>query len=293
MTRSAFPFIIVTGLSGAGKSTALKVFEDLGFFCVDGLPAAMVPKLAALYQGQYDATGRGLVLGMDIRQREFISYWNEALGELKRLGAEPELIFIEASLAELMRRYHETRRPHPLESEHLGLSRALEEEERILEPLRSQASLVVDTTDYSIHDLRRTLQEKWTVLSTHKGGLRVHLISFGFKHGPPKEADMVLDLRFLPNPHFVQELRPLTGQNEQVAQYVFDNDLGREFKTRLTGFLTYLVPLYAKEGRYRLTIALGCTGGRHRSVATAEMIHDVLAGLGYMTTIEHRHMNRT
>ncbi|EPR30701.1 UPF0042 nucleotide-binding protein yhbJ [Alkalidesulfovibrio alkalitolerans DSM 16529] len=287
-----FSVVVLTGLSGAGKSTALRVFEDMGFFCVDGLPAAMIPKLASLYRGQSDARFKGLALGMDIRQHDFLKDWEMALAELagERIGVQ--VLFFEADQSELLRRYHETRRPHPMECEDLGLEQALEEERRLLEPLRASASLVVDTTQYSIHDLRRTLQEKWSFLRQGQAGLRTHIISFGFKHAAPKEADLMFDLRFLPNPHFEPSLKPLTGKEPDVAAYVLENPIGREFLERFLGFMGYLVPLYAVEGRYRLTIAIGCTGGRHRSVAVAERLFAYLKEKGYAVTLEHRHIDR-
>lgn len=284
--------VVVTGLSGAGKSTALRVFEDMGYFCVDGLPMSMVPRMVSLYQGQQRRQNRGLVVGMDIRQQDFIEEWNKALADLRRDDVALQVIFLEAGPAELMRRYAETRRPHPLESENLGLEQALATERASLEPIRAQADLVVDTSHFSIHDLRRVLQEKWCFLEAGRCGLRIHLLSFGYKYGLPAEADLVFDLRFLPNPYFVPELKPLSGKDAPVADYVLKSDLGRNFLGRLLDFLSFLVPLYATEGRYRLTIALGCTGGRHRSVAVAETVFAALKEQNYAVTLEHRHMNR-
>ncbi|EPR42202.1 UPF0042 nucleotide-binding protein yhbJ [Desulfovibrio sp. X2] len=288
----AFAIVVLTGLSGAGKSTALRVFEDMGFFCVDGLPAAMLPKLASLYKGQADRRTKGLALGLDIRQHDFLKDWEEALAELAAENVGVQVIFLEADQQELLRRYHETRRPHPLESEDLGLERALEEERKLLEPLRASAGLVIDTTQYSIHDLRRTLQGKWAFLNEGPRGLRIHIISFGFKYAAPKEADLMFDLRFLPNPYFDAELKPLTGKDPEVAAYVLDNPTGREFLQRFLGFMDYLVPLYSREGRFRLTIAIGCTGGHHRSVAVAERLFKELKAKNYAVTLEHRHIDR-
>lgn len=288
-----FPIVILTGLSGAGKSTALRVFEDMGFFCVDGLPVAMVPKLAELYRNQTDSRARGLALGMDVRQRDFLHDWANALSELKGANIRPQVIFIEADERELLRRYSETRRPHPLESEQLGLKQALAEEVRVLEPLRRDAGLVLDTSQYSIHDLRRVLQEKWAYMEEQGGGLRVHIVSFGFKYGgPPKEADLVFDMRFLPNPYFDPTLKALSGQDAGVAEYVLATEPGATFIERFLDFLRYLVPLYAAEGRYRLTVGVGCTGGRHRSVAVSERLRSVLAAEDYVVSLEHRHIDR-
>ena len=286
---SSFPVVIVTGLSGAGKSTALKVFEDLGFFCIDGLPSEMSPKIADLIL-KFDTKYRGLALGMDLRQFEFVDGWEQALHDFEGLGIAPQVLFLEAKMAELVRRYATTRRPHPLESRNLGLEQALEQERELLEPVRVGAALVIDTTGYSIHDLRRVIQTKWSAIEEAGRGMRVHIITFGFKYGVPSEADLVFDLRFLPNPYFVKELKPLSGKDKAISDYVLGSEVGREFENRFLDFLSYLLPLYADEGRYRITLALGCTGGRHRSVSVAESALATLKKKGYAVSIEHRHM---
>lgn len=287
--RGTFPLIVVTGLSGAGKSTALKIFEDLGFFCVDGLPVSMMPKLVGLFSGK-DAHHRGLAFGMDLRQMDLVNEWEAALEELAELGFKVQVVFLDCRLDTLMRRYAMTRRPHPLESQDLGLDQALEEEKKILAPMRRTADLVIDTTEYSIHDLRRTIQEKWRVLEKATGTLRVHVVSFGFKHGVPIDCDLLFDMRFLPNPYFDEKLRPLSGRDQSVADYVLDSDVGRKYKKRFLDFLCYLLPLYAQEGRYRVTMGIGCTGGRHRSVCVAEMVARHLLEKNYTVTLEHRHV---
>ncbi|WP_432738883.1 RNase adapter RapZ [Maridesulfovibrio sp. FT414] len=285
-----FPVIVVTGLSGAGKSTVLKVFEDLRFFCVDGLPAGMLPRLVEIFNTR-DNMYRGLVLGMDLRQLEFSSDWDTTREELKARGYCPSILFLEARLPELVRRYATTRRLHPLESKDIGLEQALEKEREILEAIRNQADLVIDTTTYSIHDLRRRIQEKWAELSEKASGLRVHVMSFGFKHDVPSAADIVMDLRFLPNPYFDPELRPLSGQDKAIADFVLGSEPGSVFIEKYLDFLQYVLPLYEAEGRYRLTIAVGCTGGRHRSVATAERIFASLKDNGYSVSLEHKHIH--
>lgn len=286
------PVVIVLGLSGAGKSTALNVFEDLGFFCVDGLPVLMISKLVGLYQGQEILPGRGLALGLDIRQHDFLPQWQMVMEEIRQSRVTLTIIFLEAEVEELMRRYATTRRPHPMESDQVGLSQAVENEKALLEPIRSNADLVLDTTHYSVHDLRRALQEKWTYLEGRGAGLRIHVISFGFKYGPPKEADLLFDLRFLPNPYFEPELRPLTGKDQAIADYVLQSDTGRTFSARFLDFLRFLIPLYAEEGRYRLTIGLGCTGGQHRSVAVAELVFRTVRDMGFPVSLEHRHISK-
>lgn len=287
---NSFPVIILTGLSGAGKSTALKVFEDLGFVTVDGLPPNLVPQLVALFRSQKEVFHRGLTLGLDVRHSQFQEQWDDAVQQLAEQGVSPKVVFVEASPEVLRRRYAATRRPHPLE-QGLSLDAALEKEHELLVPLREQAEITVDTSDYSIHDLRRTLQDKWNFLQDKQYGLRIFLVTFGFKHGVPTDADLVFDLRFLPNPYFVEALRPYTGRDKAVADYVLKSQVGKEYLEKQLEFLHYVLPRYAEEGRYRLTIAIGCTGGRHRSVAIAEAIFDSLRDSDYAVFLEHRHLD--
>ena len=286
---NTFPVVIVTGMSGSGKSTVLNVFEDLGFFCIDGLPSEMSPKIADLVL-KNDTKYRGLALGMDLRQIEFVEGWDQALKDFARLGIIPQVVFLEAKKGELVRRYATTRRLHPLESTDLGLEKALEKEKDLLAPVRKGAALVLDTTDYSIHDLRRVIQTKWSTLEEAGRGMRVHIITFGFKYGVPSEADLMFDLRFLPNPYFDKDLRPLSGLDPAIPEFVLNNEVGSEFNKRFQDFMGYVLPLYAEEGRYRITLALGCTGGRHRSVSVAESLLATLKKKGYSISIEHRHM---
>ena len=288
-SKSAFSIIVVTGLSGAGKSTALRVFEDLGFFCIDGLPAGMLPKLAGMFQG-LDQQYRGLALGMDLRQRNFPEEWDQAASELAALGVQAQVVFLESKMDVLLKRYAQTRRPHPLESSNLGLEQALEQERQLLSRIRKGAELVIDTTGLSIHDLRRIIQEKWASLREQSGAMRVHIVSFGYKYGLPIDADLVFDMRFLPNPYFDEALRPLSGKDAAVAEFALGNDVGREFLQKFHDFLVYLLPLYVREGRYRVTMGIGCTGGRHRSVAVAETVFQELKQKGYAVTLEHRHL---
>lgn len=286
-----WPVLILTGLSGAGKSTALRVMEDMGFFCVDGLPVEVLPKLLGVFESEKKAgRSRGAALGMDIRRLDFPKRWNQVEADLRRAGVEPHVIFLEASRQRLVRRYASTRRPHPLQTNDMGLEQAIEKERELLAPLRAAAELVLDTSHYSVHDLRRSLQEKWESIEGRITGMRAHLISFGFKYGPPGEADMVLDLRFLPNPYFVDDLRALTGKDQKVTSFVLDSPEGRVFLPKLMEFLDTLLPLYQAEGRRRLTLAFGCTGGMHRSVAVTEAVFAYLVKSGYVATIEHRHV---
>lgn len=281
---------VVTGLSGAGKSTALHVFEDLGYFTVDGLPGTLVPDMVAMMRRTSMAHFKGIALGMDLRRSGFAEDISNAMQQLKVEGIHPQIFFLTAQPAELMRRYATTRRPHPLEREGMGLEAALAAEAQRLLPMRNMADIVLDTTRFSIHQLRRAIQRRWSDTEQRLRSLKVNLMSFGFKYGVPKEADMVFDLRFLPNPYFVETLRPLSGQDKAVGEYVFAEASSKEFLTRLTDFLLFCLPLMEAEGRYRVTVAVGCTGGRHRSVAMVEHLYRVLRQSDYPVGLEHRHL---
>lgn len=281
---------IVTGLSGAGKSTAVQVFEDLRYFAVDGLPASLAPEMAAMMERPSMSHFMGIALGMDMRQSNFPDEINDALSVMAAKGIRPLLLFLEADAQELMRRYATTRRPHPLEREGMGLEAALAAERNRLRPLREMADLVIDTSRFSIHDLRRSIQKRWSGNKDKLRAIRVNVISFGFKYGVPREADTVFDLRFLPNPYFVEELRPLCGKDKAVADYVFASPSAVEFRKKLLDLIFFMLPLMEAEGRYRITIAVGCTGGRHRSVAMAEELSQALRQADYPTSLEHRHL---
>lgn len=281
---------IVTGLSGAGKSTALKVFEDMGHFVVDGLPASLAPEMVDMMSRPSMSHFKGIALGMDLRQSNFLDEINEALSDLAAVNIRPTLLFMECDAQELIRRYATTRRPHPLEREGMGLEASLLSERNSLSPLREMADLVIDTSRFSIHDLRRAIQKRWSDSKSKLRAIRVNVISFGFKYGVPREADFVFDLRFLTNPYFVADLRPMCGKDKEVAQYVFEQPHAREFCVKLIDLLLFILPLMETEGRYRVTIAVGCTGGRHRSVAMAEEVTQALRQADYPVTLEHRHL---
>lgn len=288
--KKTFPVIFVTGISGAGKKTVLNVFEDMHFFTMDGLPPNAIAGVTEAMSKEIPGTFRGLVIGVNLLHPDAAPLFNQALANLNKHDIFPGVLFIEAQSPILMRRYATTRRPHPLQSEGMGLEQALDEEIRLMSLIREKADLVIDTSSYSIHDLRRTIQQKWKTLEENSRSLKVHLISFGFKYGTPAEADMVFDLRFLPNPYFVPELKPLSGLDAPIAAYVLGDDPGRTFAAQLTDFLLYLLPLFETEGRYRVTIALGCTGGRHRSVAVTQALAEAITCNGFGVTIEHRHL---
>lgn len=284
------PIVIVTGLSGSGKTTALKVFEDMGFFTVDGLPVALAVQMVSMVAEAEVSRYSGIALGMDLRESEFIREYEDSVRALHNRGFLPRILFFEAKDDILIKRYATTRRPHPLEREGLGLEQAIEMERTRIKRLRKMADMVLDTSTYSIHDLRRVIQDKWKRLRHQTKALRVHLISFGFKYGMPSESDMVFDLRFLPNPYFIPELKPLSGCDKAVADYVLSQNPGKEFLARLVDFLSYVLEQYEAEGRFRLTIAIGCTGGRHRSVAIAEALAKTLRAKYGALTMEHRHL---
>lgn len=284
------PVCIVTGLSGAGKSVALRVFEDLGYFTVDGLPASLTPEMVGMMRRPSMEHFRGIALGMDLRQNDFLRQLNGALLALAEEGVRAQVLFVEAQTATLLRRYAATRRPHPLERGGFGLEAAIAVERERLRPLREMADFVVDTSHLSIHDLRRIIQKRWTRGPENLHPLRVNLLSFGFKYGIPAEADYVFDMRFLANPYFEESLREKSGKDKAVADYVFAAPAAMEFRNKLTDLVLYMLPLMEAEGRYRVTLAIGCTGGRHRSVAMAEYLRRVLRQSGYAVAMEHRHL---
>ncbi len=287
---SNFSVVAVSGLSGAGKSTAINVFEDMGFYCVDGLPLNFLPDVARQLLDSGSGNYRGLAVGLDLRQKGFFRAWREVKRQFEDMGIELRGVFVEAASQVIVQRYAQTRRPHPLESDEVGLEQALIREREGLSSFREEADLVLDTSSFSIHDLRRNLQRKWDAVLHGEPGMRLHIISFGFKYGVPLEADMLIDLRFLPNPYFEPDLRPLTGEEKTVYNYVLGGDMGRNFIHRFKEFLDFLLPLYQEEGRYRLTLALGCTGGMHRSVSVALALSEFLRTQGYALSLEHRHI---
>lgn len=281
---------IVTGLSGAGKSTALRVFEDLGYFVVAGLPAVLADEMAAMLLKPSMRHFCGIVLGMDLRQDDFLHQLQLALEQLKKRDLQIKLLFIEASNEALLRRYATTRRPHPLEREGKGLEAAIEAEKESLMSLRNTANLIIDTTNFSIHDLRRIIQQHWWQgEALHQ--MKINLLSFGFKHSFPADVDWVIDVRFLANPYFVEGLKEKTGLEAEVADYVFALESAKNFRSQLSDLLLFTLPLLESEGRYRVSIAIGCTGGKHRSVAMVEYLGQILRQAGYIISIEHRHLN--
>ncbi len=279
--------IIITGLSGAGKSWAIKCFEDLGYYCVDNLPTTLIPTFAELCAHSTRRIAR-IALGVDIREREYLHSVVEVLGELRAAGYQTEILFLEASEESLVRRYHETRRRHPVSSG--SLLDGIREERKLLANLRELADRVIDTSQITVHDLRQRLVELYG--DAAPPGLSLNLLSFGYKFGVPYEADLVFDCRFLPNPFFVDSLKAHDGRTAAVRQFVTEQPEGRELITRLRDFLGFLLPRYQKEGKAYLTVAIGCTGGRHRSVALVEELKDFGAGHGLAVSVTHRDVDR-
>ncbi len=288
--KEPFSVLLLAGLSGAGKTTVINVFEDMRFFSIDGMPLKLIPGLLTVLNAESLAHYRGIIIGMESGRYYSESEYRKLLDDLRALSGHVRLLFVDAKTDAVIRRYATTRRPHPLESEGLGLEKAVETERERLAPLCNMADVVFDTTNFSIHDLRRHVQQRYAAQSEQSPYFKVHLISFGFKYGQPADADMMYDLRFLPNPYFVDELRAHSGLEESIARYVLGQDPGKSFLARLSDFLKYLLPLFEAEGRYRLTIAFGCTGGRHRSVAVTEAVGRILKTLGFAVSIEHRHL---
>jgi UPF0042 nucleotide-binding protein len=277
--------IVVTGMSGAGRTSALRVLEDLGFFCVDNLPPKLAPAVVREIGGELDRIG----FGVDVRTGSFLEGAGRALDELSASGHHVEVLFLDCADDALVRRYSETRRPHPL-APGGDVMEAIGRERERLAPLRMRARSVIDTSRLSVHDLRRTLVDH-IARDGDRPQMRVRLVSFGFKYGLPVDADLVFDVRYLPNPHFLPELRPLTGLDAPVADYVLASSETRELLEDVRRLLDRTLPRYEREGKAYLTVAVGCTGGRHRSVAIVEEL-----ARGYRTQrnvlVSHRDAGR-
>ena len=284
-------FVIISGLSGAGKSRAASVMEDMGFFCVDNLPAPLIPKFAELGlggNGEYDR----VALVTDIRGGVNFEGLFQALDSLEAMKCGYHIVFMEASDSVIIRRYKESRRNHPLAEECDSLEDAIALERKMLAPIKERAEWVIDTSDLSTRALRQELLGMFARGSRERS-MEVRVLSFGFKHGIPAEADLVFDVRFLPNPYYVAELRPLTGLDAGVRDYALSSPQSQEFLKKLIDFVSYLLPRYREEGKAALVIAVGCTGGHHRSVAVAHALAEAVRALGYPVNESHRDMGRT
>ncbi|RMF25015.1 MAG: RNase adapter RapZ [Deltaproteobacteria bacterium] len=281
--------IVVTGTSGSGKSTAINALEDAGYYCIDNLPTALVERFVELCASASEGMER-VSLGLDLRDVAYVERWPKLRRALEEAGHRVQTVFLDASDEVLLRRFSETRRAHPL-GQGRDLPEAIAVEREALAPLKEMAETVIDTSDLTVHDLKRRMQE----LATERGAAvrqTITVKSFGYKFGVAGDADLVLDVRFLPNPHFVPELRPLSGLDRPVADFVLDRDDTREFLDHMDRLLEFLLPRYRAEGRSYLTIAVGCTGGRHRSVVLTEAIAARLRRRGVSVIVRHRDIDR-
>lgn len=285
--QNTIQIVLITGLSGAGKSHAINCFEDLGFFCVDNLPPTFIPKFAELCL-QSEGKINKIALVCDMRGGAFFDHLFEALYELEENELNHEIIFLEARDEVLLRRYKETRRRHPLSR--MGLLEAIRSERVALGELRGKADKIIDTSDLKPQDLKKKISEIYEPGQREKG-MPILLVSFGFKYGMPLDADLVFDVRFLPNPHYVEDLRSLTGEDSRVKEYLWQRPLTHKYFQKLRDLLEFSIPYYAREGKVQLVVAIGCTGGKHRSVALADELGRILAGR-YRVHLEHRDLDK-
>jgi RNase adapter protein RapZ len=281
--------IVITGLSGSGKSVAIRALEDEGFFCIDNLPAPLIPRFIELCHGYREDTRR-IALGLDLRGGQFLKDWPDILAHLRAAGHNVQVVFFDATDEVLLRRFSETRRPHPLAGSG-SIQEGIGRERKALENMRGLADQVIDTSELNVHQLKREIERKFSRVSTGRV-LNVFLLSFGYKYGTPHDTDVMLDVRFLPNPFFVNELRGKTGLDAEVADFVMRREDTKTFLNRLGSLLKFTLPLYEREGKHSLTIALGCTGGRHRSVVLVEELQKSLRSDRYRLQVKHRDIEK-
>jgi UPF0042 nucleotide-binding protein len=288
-TRSREPrLLLISGLSGSGKTHVLRALEDIGWLCVDNLPTVLIPPFADLVRASGGPQRAALVV--DIRERDFLRQFPHVYRQLRGKGIQVSLLFLEAAETALVRRFSETRRPHPLAFNQPAIE-GIREEREALKPVRKMADHILDTTDYTVHQLRDYIKEHYDL----RGGptpLVVSVTSFAYKYGVPAEADLVFDVRFLPNPNFVPRLKPLTGNHAAVVRYMKRQPDTTAFLRKLQSLLAYVIPRYVREGKSYLTIAVGCTGGRHRSVMMANALGAVIADKGYTVRVRHRDLRQ-
>lgn len=281
--------VIITGLSGAGRTEAMRAFEDLGYFCVDNLPPDLVQKFAELIQKGPELRGAALVI--DMRGEAFFGDWQSSLENLSAGHVVHQTLFLEADEETLIQRYQLSRRRHPLETENLGLVEALSHERSAMMEIRGKADVVIDTSHLGPRQLRKRISEIFR-LDQPGNRVRFRIVSFGFKHGLPKDSDLVLDVRFITNPHYVDSLREKTGNDAEVEQFVFGSSVALETLSRFMDLLDFLVPQYQQEGKPQVTLAIGCTGGQHRSVVFANHLAKHLQESGLQVSVEHRDVER-
>ena len=283
-------FIVVTGMSGAGKSTALKMLEDIGYFCVDNLPVPLVVKLSELMDGQNSEIDK-IALGIDIRSGAKFGELESVLGQLKSIGQEPEILFLDSRDDVLVKRYKETRRTHPL-AEGERIDSGIQRERKLLSSLRKQADYILDTSQMLTRELQSELQKIFVENKEYKN-MYVTLLSFGFKYGIPSDADLVFDVRFLPNPYYLEELRYKTGNDKEIQDFVMNNSVATEFVEKLEDMIRFLIPNYISEGKHQLVVAVGCTGGKHRSVTIAnELFNKLEEDDSFGLKVEHRDIEK-
>jgi UPF0042 nucleotide-binding protein len=283
------PLLIVTGLSGSGKSTAIAALEDVGFFCVDNMPVKLLPQFLQLSTPNEPETA-GIAFGMDLREKGFISSYELVLNGLRRQGFEFEVMFFEADEKVLLQRYSATRRQHPL-ARGQGVLAGIRSETQLLQPLRAAADHVIDSTHLNVHELKQKIVG---IVASQRalGPMQIHVISFGFKYGIPAEADILVDVRFLRNPFFVPELKDRDGEEAEIREFVLKTPEASEFIAKYTDLIDFLLPLHAKEGKTQLNIAVGCTGGRHRSVVIARTVYDHIAARNDRVELIHRDIHQ-
>jgi UPF0042 nucleotide-binding protein len=282
--------VIITGLSGSGKSTALRALEDIGFFCVDNLPVVLLPKFLALTTLSSPEI-KQVALVMDLRERSFLDKYQRIFTRLKEKGYKIEILFIEASDDSLLHRFSETRRIHPVSEKGPILEGILKEREK-LSSLKKMADKVIDTTSANVHQLKDTVQRHFLPSSGHKK-MVINVTSFGYRYGLPADADLVFDVRFLPNPYFVENLKNYDGHHADVKDYILQNKESKEFLEKILDLMILLIPLYEKEGKVRLNVALGCTGGKHRSVVMANELGSYFSTMKYIVNLNHRDINKS
>jgi UPF0042 nucleotide-binding protein len=281
--------VIITGLSGSGKSTALRALEDIGFFCVDNLPVILLPKFLSITTSSSPEI-KQVAMVMDLRERRFLDKYQRIFTGLKEKGYKIEILFLESSDDSLLHRFSETRRIHPLSERGLVMEGILLEREK-LSSLKKMADKIIDTTSVNVHQLKDIVQSHFLPSSRQKK-MAINITSFGYRYGLPVDADLVFDVRFLPNPYFVENLKNYDGHNANVQDYVLHKKESKEFLKKILDLMNLLIPLYEKEGKVRLNIAMGCTGGKHRSVVMANKLDSYFSSKKYMVNLNHRDINK-
>ena len=281
--------IVVTGLSGSGKSVVIRALEDNGFFCIDNLPVVLIPKFIDLCQGYREGIQR-IALGIDLRERLFLQSWPEVLTELRVAGHRVEVLFLDAADEVLLRRFSETRRPHPLAGEG-SIQEGIVRERKALEGMRALADKIIDTSDFNVHELKREVEQYYSQSQSPRK-MNLFMNSFGYKYGIPHDTDMIVDVRFLPNPFFVNGLRAKNGLEPDVKEFVLKREETHVFLDRLYSLLEFVLPQYEREGKSSLTLALGCTGGKHRSVVLVEELKKRLGQERFRIHVKHRDIDK-